>query len=58
MKVKYNDFSATVPDDVNPDTVLNTLKGSFTELSNGAYTFATENGEKVMQIYLKTGSKA
>ncbi len=58
MKVKYNDFVSVVPDDVEPATIFNTLKGTFQELANGAYTVDTIAGEKVMNIYLKTGSKA
>lgn len=58
MKVVYNDFSAVVPDDVNPVEVFNQLKSVYAELSNGSYNISTENGEKTMKVFLKTGSKA
>ncbi len=58
MRVKYNDFSSVVPDDSNPAQVFNVLKDTFTELQNGSYNIETENGEKVMKVFLRTGSKA
>ena len=58
MKVKYKDFTAVVPDETDPTTILNTLKGTFSELSNGSYEIVNEGGEKTMKIFLKTGSKA
>lgn len=58
MRVKYNDFTSVVPDEVDPAVVFNTLKSNFGELANGAYDVTTEGGEKVMKVYLKTGSKA
>lgn len=58
MRVRYQDINQTVPDDVNPDVVFNTLKQTFSELVNGSYSIVTEGGERVMQVYLRSGSKA
>lgn len=58
MRVQYGEFRATVDDTTAPADVFATLKQSFTELTNGDFTVGTEAGEKVMKVFLKTGSKA
>lgn len=58
MKVKYNDFVSQVSDDVDPEEIMRTLRQSFSELINGTYSIVTEGGERVMKVFLRTGSKA
>ncbi len=58
MRVKYNEFSNVVPDDLDPAAIFNTLKNTFPELSNGTYEVVQENGEKTMKVSVRGGSKA
>lgn len=59
MRVKYgNEVDTQVPDDSDPQEILNILKESYAELSNAEYSFSTEDGERVMTLRLKSGNKA
>lgn len=59
MRVIYGDqLNTTISDDVSPDDIFATLKDSFNELRNGTYNVTTENGERVMRVTVRAGSKA
>lgn len=60
MRVIYGDQVNTVlSDDVSADDIFATLKNSFTELSsNGTYNLTSENGERVMRVSVRAGTKA
>lgn len=59
MRVIYgSQIDTTVPDDTAPADVMNILKESFAELSNGTYAITNEGGVQVMRVSLRSGSKA
>ena len=59
MKVIYGSVvDIEVADDLNPNEVMDTLKGAYSELENATYAITTESGARVMRISLRTGSKA
>lgn len=59
MKVIYGSHVNTdLPDGTSPEDIMNILKESYSELSNGQYAITTENGVQTMRITLRSGSKA
>lgn len=59
MRVIYgSQVDTVVPDGSAPADIMNILKETFAELSNGTFSVTTEGGVQVMRISLKSGSKA
>lgn len=59
MRVIYgNEIDTNVNDNVTPEDVMTTLKSSYRELDNATFNVATESGERVMRVSLRSGSKA
>jgi len=59
MQVIYGtDINVNVADNVDPEDVMETLRGNYSELSNGSYTINEEDGSSVMRVKLESGSKA
>lgn len=59
MRIIYGDQVNTVVDDSTaPADIMDVMKDTYSELSNGQYNVTTEGGEQVMRITLRSGSKA
>jgi hypothetical protein len=59
MRVIYgNEVNTTVPDGSDPQEILGILRDTYAALANAEYNVASEGGEQVMRITLKSGSKA
>ena len=59
MRVIYdNEIDTNVNDSVSPEDVMTTLRANYRELDNATFNIASESGERVMRIALRSGSKA
>lgn len=59
MRIIYgSEVNIVVDDNTPPSEIMTVLKQSYKELENSEYNITTENGEQVMRVTLKSGTKA